>query len=161
MYLLSPETTFVEMLSINRPYAAASITGSEAVRQLNGSVKFFKTPYKGVLIEAEIFGLPDENDNLIHFYGMHIHEFGDCTLPFDKTGEHYNPQDNPHPFHAGDLIPLLGTGGYAYSAFFDNAFEVEDIIGKSLIIHSGPDDFTSQPSGNSGEKIGCGVIKRV
>lgn len=60
--------------------------------------------------------------------------------------------------NAGDLLPLLGNEGYAYSVFYTDRFELKDIIGRSLIIHNAPDDFTTQPSGNSGAKIGCGVI---
>lgn len=162
MYLISPESTFTELLSLNRPYASANISGSDVQPQLNGMVKFFQTPFDGVLIQAEIFGLPDNaKDSAFNFYAMHIHENGDCTPPFDKTGQHYNPGQKPHPYHAGDLIPLLSSRGYAYTVFFDCRFSIDDVIGRSVIIHSGPDDFTSQPSGNSGEKIGCGVIMRI
>lgn len=111
------------------------------------------------MVEAEIFGLPDEGTpSMTGFYAMHIHENGDCTLPFDKTGEHYNPADMPHPDHAGDLIPLMGNQGYAWLAFYDKRFEISEVRGRSVIIHRMPDDFHTQPSGNSGEKIGCGVI---
>lgn len=162
MYLISPASTFVELLNMNKPYAEAAIAGNRANPKLNGIVKFFKTPFKGILIESEIFGLPDDTENESkNFYGMHIHEFGNCTPPFDKTGEHYNPEGSPHPYHAGDLLPLIGSRGYTYSAFFDNSFDIDDIIGKSVIIHARPDDFTTQPSGNSGEKIGCGIIKKL
>ena len=107
----------------------------------------------------EIYGLPYEDiPPYSQFYGMHIHETGDCSLPFDKTGNHYNPAGLPHPKHAGDLLPLLGNEGYAYSVFYTDRFELPEIIDRSLIIHSTPDDFTTQPSGNSGVKIGCGVI---
>ena len=90
---------------------------------------------------------------------MHIHENGDCTSPFDKTGNHYNPENTSHPNHSGDLPPLLSNKGYAWIAFWDNRFTISEIKGKSIVIHSMSDDFRSQPSGDSGEKIGCGVIK--
>ena len=60
--------------------------------------------------------------------------------------------------HTGDLPPLLNNNGYAYLSFYDNRFRLKEILGKSIIIHSRRDDFTSQPAGDSGEKIGCGVI---
>ena len=66
-----------------------------------------------------------------------------------------------HPSHAGDLVPLLGNQGYAYLVFYDKRFTIDDIIGRSVIIHRNPDDFATQPSGNSCEKIACGVIRRV
>ena len=134
--------------------------GNASQPQLAGSVKFYQTSYGGVLIEAEIFGLPGINiPGSSSFYGMHIHEHGDCTRPFGQTGDHYNPGNLPHPQHAGDLPPLLGCQGYAYLVCYDKRFFVDDILGRSVVIHSMADDFTSQPSGNSGNKIGCGVIR--
>lgn len=91
---------------------------------------------------------------------MHIHEYGDCTPPFNKTGEHYNPANTIHPYNTGDMVSLLGNNGFAYHVFYDKRFSTSEIIGKSVIIHSNIDDFMSQPSGNSGSKIGCGVIRR-
>lgn len=156
----TPGLSFLQSLLHHKPDAAAWVTGNHENPQLNGLVKFYMTPYGGTLIEAEIFGLPNlKTPEAANFYAMHIHENGDCTLPFDKTGNHYNPTKEPHPQHSGDLIPLFGNQGYAWAAFYDKRFAVPEIIGKSLIIHSMPDDFTTQPSGNSGEKIGCGVIR--
>jgi len=56
------------------------------------------------------------------------------------------------------LPPLYENNGYAYMSVLINKFKVKDIIGKTVIIHESPDDFTSQPSGNSGKKIACGVV---
>ena len=89
---------------------------------------------------------------------MHIHEYGDCSDDFANTGMHYNPTGADHPFHIGDLVPLLNSNGYAFTAFYDSFLRIEDVVGKTIIIHDNRDDFTSQPSGDSGEKIGCGVI---
>ena len=94
------------------------------------------------------------------FYGMHIHENGNCTPPFDKTGDHFNPGSKPHPMHAGDMPALLGNKGYSFSIFYTERFIVDEILGRSIIIHRMPDDYMTQPSGNSGEKIACGVIQR-
>ena len=144
------------------PFAMAWIQGNDSHSDLSGLVRFFSTPYGGVLVDMQIFGLPDiHSNNASQFYGVHIHEFGNCDLPFDKTGNHFNPADAKHPDHAGDLPPLLSNQGYAWQAFYDKRFTVEQIVGKSVVIHSMRDDFTSQPSGGSGEKIGCGVIKTV
>ena len=141
------------------PYAYTRITGNTDYPSLHGIAYFYPAASGGVLVETEVYGLPYENiPSDSQFYGMHIHETGDCTVPFDKTGNHYNPDNLPHPQHAGDLLPLLGNKGYAYSVFYTDRFELADIIGRSLIIHNAPDDFTTQPSGNSGIKIGCGVI---
>ena len=125
-------------------------------------MKFYQTPYQGILVEAEIFNLPNKNTpGSTDFYAMHIHQNGDCTDNFAHTGEHYNPTDMLHPNHAGDLIPLLGNEGYAWEAFYDKRFGIDEIIGRSVVIHCRPDDFFSQPAGNSGAKIACGTIDKA
>lgn len=86
--------------------------------------------------------------------GNSIDEFADA-----KT--HYNPNNCLHPYHVGDLPPLIENNGYSYMSVFLNKFKVKDIIGKVIIIHDMPDDFTTQPSGNSGTKIACGIIKKI
>jgi len=95
-------------------------------------------------------------------FGFHIHGGSSCsgnrTDPFAAAGEHYNPRGCEHPFHAGDMPPLFGNNGYAFQIFLTDRFSVNEIIGKTVIIHSGPDDFASQPGGNSGERIACGQI---
>ena len=63
-----------------------------------------------------------------------------------------------HPMHAGDLPPILSANGIGILSTFTNRFTVEEVIGKSFIIHSGYDDFTSQPAGNAGTRWACGVI---
>lgn len=143
------------------PLAAAEIRGNAENTRLKGTALFYPASLGGVFIETEVYGLPYQNvPPYSQFYAMHIHETGDCTPPFDKTGDHYNPGGMPHPMHAGDLLPLLGNSGYAYSVFYTARFNLQDVIGRSLIIHVGADDFTTQPSGNAGAKIGCGVIRR-
>lgn len=86
---------------------------------------------------------------------------GNSNDEFADAKTHYNPQNCPHPYHAGDLPPLIENNGYSYMSVFINKFTVKDIIGKVVIIHEMPDDFTTQPSGNSGTKIACGEIKKV
>lgn len=77
---------------------------------------------------------------------------------FADAKTHFNPTQCPHPLHSGDLPPLLENNGYAYMSVLVNKFRLSDIIGKVIIIHDMPDDFTTQPSGNSGTKIACGKI---
>lgn len=145
-----------------KPDAIARISGNTDFPHLKGTIMFYALDSGGILIQAEVFNLPDrKTPNGSGFFGMHIHQFGNCTPPFDKTGEHFNPLRLHHPEHAGDLPPLLSNNGYAWTAFFDNRFRLSGIIGKSVVIHGNRDDFTSQPSGNSGPKIGCGVIEAV
>ena len=180
MPIFNPNNLFTSIISQNTPAAVARIQGSTDYANLNGTVSFYNTPFGGVLVSAEVYGLPGSG-----FFGMHIHEFGDCRQtsgnmmpfpgvvqprsnmwnmgmqPFPNTGNHYNPGNVPHPKHAGDLLPLLSNNGYAWMSFYTSRVSVEDIIGRSVVIHSMRDDFTTQPSGNSGDKIGCGVIERM
>ena len=143
-------------------FAAARISGSKEFPNLHGKVSFSQTE-KGVFVTAEIYGLPEKNEFGADIFAFHIHEGGSCTGkegdPFSDVGSHYNPKGAPHPFHAGDLPPLLGNRGYALQIFLTGRFCVSEIIGKTVIIHADPDDFTSQPSGNSGKMIACGQIR--
>ena len=142
-----------------RPYAAAQIRGGTEAPQLSGCVQFYQE--NGcVLIVAKISGLPKESET--GFFGFHIHQGDTCTgTDFSGTGSHYNPSDQAHPKHAGDLPPLLECQGNAYLSVRTDRFSVKDIIGRTVVIHSDPDDFHSQPAGNAGKKIACGVICKV
>ncbi len=147
------------------PDAVAAINGGAEYPGINGSVKFYQTS-RGVLTVAEIFGLPTSTEKCGNdIFAFHIHSGATCTGnaedEFSDAGTHYNPTDCPHPYHAGDMPPLFSAGGTAYLAFLSNRFTADEIIGKTVIIHDKPDDFTTQPSGNAGNKIACGEIARV
>jgi Cu-Zn family superoxide dismutase len=138
------------------PCAVACVSGGRAEPQLKGIVRFSQH-CGGVLVSAEVTGLPRDG-----FYAFHIHEGNNCKGEnFDESGSHYNPTGNTHPDHAGDLPPLLSCQGKAKMSVLTGRFRVDEIIGKTVIIHSNRDDFHSQPSGNPGEKIACGIICRV
>ena len=159
-YEITPARAITQLLMRTYPGAIAWINGSEQYPGLSGSVRFYHTSYGGVLVEAEIFGLPNAGlSGNSSFYAMHIHESGDCSDHFSHTGLHYNPGNAEHPDHAGDMPPLLGNQGYAFGVFYDKRFSIQEIIGRSVIIHEKPDDFTSQPAGNAGNKIACGTIE--
>lgn len=149
----------MDTLCKNQPQAVARIKGNANHPLLQGTVKFYAVPPYGTLIEAEIFHLPnDASEHGSAFFGFHIHEQGDCSDAFQNTGNHYNPSGDIHPLHAGDLPPLLSNQGYAWTAFYTTRITVSEILDRSIVIHQMPDDFTTQPSGDSGEKIACGVI---
>ena len=150
---------FSQILREDRPQAVAHIVGDRQHLRLRGRIAFYRTPLGGILIEADMAGLP--LDSATGFFAVHIHENGDCTPPFDRTGSHYNPRNTPHPRHAGDLPPLLSNKGSAWMAVYDERLRIEELIGRSVVIHAGRDDFTTQPAGDSGEKIGCGTIIRI
>ena len=153
---------FAGLLS-RRPQAWATVQGSDRYPSVYGTVRFYQTTY-GVVVTAEIMGLPDTDDPCERpIFGFHIHEGGSCTGnasdPFADVGMHYDPDGCPHPYHAGDLPPLFGAGGDAYAVFLTDRFTVDEILGRAVILHGSPDDFTTQPSGNAGEKLACGVIR--
>ena len=140
------------------PDAVARIAGGGDAPQLIGCVQFYQES-GCVLIEAKISGLPRENGT--GFFGFHIHQGMSCSgTDFSGTEGHYNPTGQIHPKHAGDLPPLLECGGNAYLSVKTDRFSVAEIIGRTVVIHSDPDDFRSQPAGNAGKKIACGVIQR-
>ena len=92
----TPGLTFLRTMLKNAPGAAAWVTGNNANPGLSGLVKFYVTPYGGILVEAEFFGLSNLSvPGGTGYYAMHIHENGDCTLPFDRTGMHYSRSEEP------------------------------------------------------------------
>ena len=163
---MSLPQSFMRFLPVlrRRPDAQADIAGGRENPRLRGSVRFYQTP-QGVLVLVEVSGLPDRGcrceDNIFAF---HIHSGGSCAgsadEPFSSAQGHYNPERCPHPAHAGDMPPLFSNNGYALQAFLTDRFTVREIIGRTVIIHDDVDDFTSQPAGNAGERIACGVIRK-
>jgi Cu-Zn family superoxide dismutase len=103
-------------------------------------------------------------------HGLHIHEKGDCSAP-DATsaGGHFNPQGKPHGHpgsaerHAGDLPALKADKGGRANIHADVGIislkpGPTSIIGRAIVVHADPDDYKTQPTGNSGARIACGVI---
>lgn len=129
-----------------------------------GSVSFVPTPH-GVLIEADLQNLPDG------VHGFHIHETGACEGDFTSAGGHYNPADVDHGYmsesgpHAGDMPNIVAANGVAKVSVFNpnvtmtgGEAPLDDDDGSALMIHSGADDYASQPSGDAGSRIACGVV---
>lgn len=148
---------FFKNLANLKPQAVANIFGNKDFKDITGLVQFFKIE-DGVLVCASVSGLPKTETNIFAF---HIHEGENCEDNFENTGSHFNPTNQPHPNHAGDMPPLFANNGNAWQAFFTQRFNINEIIDKTVIIHDEPDDFTTQPSGNSGTKIACGVIRKI
>lgn len=151
--------------------AAATAEGAVAVAKMNptqgsqvsGTVTFTKTA-KGAQVVAELMGLtPGE-------HGFHIHEKGDCSAPDAKSaGAHFNPGGHQHggpndtERHVGDMgnITADQQGNARLEMALEGVqFEGEaGIVGKSVIVHAKPDDLKSQPSGDAGDRLACGVIE--
>ncbi len=154
---------FASVIQNRLPDAAAVLQAAPDGRRIEGTVSFYQTP-QGVLVTAAVRGLPVTRMACAQpIFALHIHEGSSCTGnagdPFAGAGTHYNPAGCPHPYHAGDLPPLFtDLTGFAWMAVLTDRFRVPDILGRTVIVHSQPDDFTTQPSGNAGAKIACGVI---
>lgn len=142
-------------LPMGTPEAVACVTGAGRLR---GMVKFYAMP-QGTLVMAEFQGLPQSDTG---FFAFHIHAGGDCGGEnYADTGGHLNPGKQDHPRHAGDLPPLLSSHGRAFLAVLTPRFTPGEVVGRTVVVHSHPDDFHTQPAGNAGEKIACGVVRWV
>ena len=153
--------------------ACASTTmGPRAVAQLqsttgntaSGSVTFTQSGDK-VLVSGTVSGLKPNTE-----HGFHLHEKGDCSSGDGlSAGGHFNPGGQPHGqhsalmHHAGDLPSLVAdASGVARFSFESTGISVgsgvTSIIGRGLIVHRDPDDYTTQPTGNSGARLACAVV---
>jgi Cu-Zn family superoxide dismutase len=123
----------------------------------------FAATSDGVRIIADIGGLKPGK------HGFHIHEHGDCgSSDLASAGGHFNPTNKVHggpdsaERHVGDLGNLeANASGFAHYDRVDKVISLngpDSIIGKSVLLHEDPDDLTSDPSGNAGKRIACGVI---
>lgn len=98
-------------------------------------------------------------------HGIHLHAVGRCDGPkFESAGAHWNPagrqhgKDNPQGAHLGDLPNLTADADGKASASFAIAGDMADADGTALVIHAKPDDYKTDPSGNSGDRIACAVL---
>lgn len=160
-------TDYLRTVDFEKPDAAAVVRGGALAPHINGSVAFYRVPM-GTLVRVDVCGLPpyraaEPGQQPVGPFGFHIHEGSTCGLgdgqnEFASSGGHYNPKRQPHANHAGDLPVLFSNGGCAFMLVFTDKFSVRDVIGRTVIIHQNPDDFRTQPAGNSGARIACGVI---
>lgn len=150
------------------PKAIAYINGGPLARGLRGTVTFENVP-GGTLVCAYITGLPDykpaqNGSPPIGPHGFHLHENSSCAIgdlenPFQAAGGHWNPTGSPHGDHAGDFPVLFSNNGEARMCFFTSHFKPIDILGKTVIIRQSPDDYRSQPAGNAGKRLACGLVR--
>lgn len=145
-----PVTKAVAVLS---PTKGSNVSGTVTFTKVDGGVK----------IVADLTGLkPGE-------HGFHIHEFGDCSAP-DATsaGGHFNPQHTQHGApdatarHAGDFGNLVADdSGKAHYERVDTMMALDganSVVGHAVIVHEKADDLKTQPTGNAGARVACGVI---
>ena len=163
---------FLSALFLGIGTASAATQGKATINDAEGKkvgeATLTQTP-SGVLIKAQFENLPPG------VHGFHFHEKGACAPNFDAAGAHFNPSKKKHGFqapkgeHAGDLpnlhvpengkltvevlAPDVKLEGGKTSLLADN--------GTSLMVHAGPDDYKTDPSGDSGGRIACGVIEKA
>ena len=132
-----------------------------------GTATLEETPH-GVLISLDFDGVPPGT------HAFHIHEVGKCEPPFKSAGGHFNPTDKKHGvlsaagMHAGDLpnITVPESGKLKVDVFATGvtlgggANGLFDADGSSLVLHAGPDDYKTDPAGEAGARVACGVVVR-
>lgn len=159
--LLSILTSSVLLACASAP-ATPTVQAAMAARSgstVSGTVGFSDIP-GGVRVTAQLAGLtPGE-------HGFHIHDVGDCSAPDATSAKgHYNPSGKAHGHyghderHGGDMPNLVANAqGEARLTADVKGLTVAQITGRSVIVHADPDDYKSQPAGNSGKRVACGVI---
>lgn len=155
MKILDECDFFLKHIIMSTPNAVAKIKGGEMFPQIYGGVYFYSFNDATALV-CVIHNLPKTNTNI---FGFHIHEGERCEYDFSSAGGHYGA--GMHPNHKGDLPVVFSNGGDAFAVFCTNRFKVDEVLGRTMIVHIAPDDYTSQPAGNSGERVACGVIRRA
>ena len=144
------------------PGRAVAVLASAAGDDIAGSIWFEKAS-GGVHVTGKISGLPPGT------HGFHIHEFGDCSAPdFTSAGSHFNPMNQPHAGpdkdarHVGDLGNITaGADGVATIDHTDKMLAFSGhhgVIGRAVVVHAKADDLKTQPTGDAGGRLGCGVI---
>ncbi|MFW5879607.1 MAG: superoxide dismutase family protein [bacterium] len=159
---IANDTIGVEQLSAIatiEPASGSRVTGTASFEQAG----------EGVKMTVNLQNVPPGK------HGFHVHEKGDCSAKdAASAGGHWNPTGKKHgqrgvteEYHRGDLATNLEAGEDStinyettISDWTIGGPDSTNIVGKSLILHAMADDFKSQPSGNSGPRIGCGVIKK-
>jgi Cu-Zn family superoxide dismutase len=148
------------------PSATAQLAPTKG-NAVTGTVTFTQQG-AAVLVAGEVRGLAPNKE-----HGFHVHEKGDCSSGDGmSTGGHFNPTGKAHgahdyaEHHAGDLVSLKadasGSVKFSYTSTTISVGDgASDVVGRGLIVHRDPDDFKTQPTGNSGPRLACAVIAKV
>jgi Cu-Zn family superoxide dismutase len=169
---VTTETAMPPMMTDTAPapmvnHAEAILSGTYADTTVDGTVKFDVDPDGKVKMTLDIT-IPAKAGRSV---AVHIHEHGDCGDTGKLAHGHWNPTNAQHgkwgsaSFHAGDIgnIKLNAKGKGTMSLITDlwtlGGKPDKNILGRSIIVHGGMDDYKTQPTGNAGTRIGCGVIK--
>jgi superoxide dismutase, Cu-Zn family len=146
---------------------------SNAAGDERGTVEMWQDADKIVHVEVQVFSMPAGP------HGIHFHAVGKCegagSTPFATSGAHFNPLGRQHGLdnaagpHAGDApnftVAADGTGRASFTtdrvSLTEGSTSLFDADGSAIVIHAAADDQTSQPAGNSGARIACGVVKQT
>ncbi len=165
-FILVLNCTKTERVEVIKEFDGPKIDKAVAVvhpvgqNNISGVVHFERSE-TGTKVTAEIMGLSEGN------HGFHIHQYGDCSAPDGTSaGGHFDPDEMQHNSrdaekrHVGDMGNLESEGEQSTTTinYVDDNIFLEEIIGRGIIIHAGEDDLSSQPSGDAGARIACGVI---
>jgi superoxide dismutase, Cu-Zn family len=150
-------------------FSAPAVAGERATAVLKdadgkevGTVTLIEVP-TGVLLDADLTAVPPGD------HGFHIHAVGKCEPPdFKSAGGHFNPEEDEHGLmneagpHAGDLPNIhVPENGKLRVEMLNQLISLDGLLdedGAAIVIHEGPDDYRSDPAGNAGNRIACGVI---
>jgi superoxide dismutase, Cu-Zn family len=150
----------------SKPLKAIAVLHPSEGNKVSGTVTFTEVG-DGVQVRAEISGLAPGN------HGFHVHEFGDCSAAdASSAGAHFNPTHKPHAGpdtperHVGDMGNVQAdASGKATLEYVDHqislANDERSAVGRSVVVHAKADDLKSQPAGDSGARVACGVIGRA
>jgi superoxide dismutase, Cu-Zn family len=168
-----PASAVVEQAAAPAETATPSAPAHEAVAQVaptqgntvTGSLALTQSA-EGVRITGAIQGLKPDAE-----FGFHVHEKGDCSAPDGSSaGGHFNPTQAQHgnptgaAHHAGDMVNIRSNAEGVAQVDTTAAGTTlhgdpnTDVLGKAIVVHESPDDYATQPSGNSGKRVACGVI---
>jgi len=173
-FLLAALIPFAAAIAADAPGASSSKQATAQVKltassgsSVTGTLKLMATG-DGVSVMGDIAGLPPKTE-----HGFHVHETGDCSAPnAASAGGHFNPDHAQHggpgitPHHLGDIPNIVAdeSGHASVNATIGSATLGDggphDLMGKAFIVHAKPDNYVTQPSGDSGDRIACGVVRR-
>lgn len=148
-------------------YAAAIVSATKEDTVVNGTVKFYEQKDGAVKMELELL-IPKMANKSV---AVHLHEHGMCGNSGADAHGHWNPTNSQHgkwgsaSFHLGDIGNIQldaygkGTLQLVTKLWTISGTDINNIVGHGVIVHSGVDDYTSQPAGNAGTRIGCGAIE--
>ena len=144
------------------PAAVATLAPSSG-QTAAGTVRLTQQSDGSVAVQVDLTGVP------AGVHGFHIHEKGDCANDGGAAGMHFNPASTPHggpempQHHAGDFGNVTANdAGEVHTRFTTRSVTVDagpnSAVGRAFILHAAPDDLVTQPTGNAGARIACGVV---